>query len=92
VGDRFYVLARGRVRVTRDGVDVRDFTQPGDAFGEIALLRGVPRTATVTAIEETVLLTLDRAAFLEAVTGHPDAMAAANRLADERGGPIASSE
>jgi MFS family permease len=92
VGDRFYVLASGRVRVTRDGVDVRDFTQPGDAFGEIALLRGVPRTATVTAIEETVLLTLDRAAFLEAVTGHPDAMAAANRLADERGGPIASSE
>lgn len=90
VGDRFYVLSSGHLRVNRDGVDVRDFTQPGDAFGEIALLRGVPRTATVTAVEESVLLALDRAHFLEAVTGHPDAMAAANRVADERGAPLTS--
>ena len=78
-GDRFYVLAAGAVRVERDGRHLRDMATVGDGFGEIALLRDVPRTATVTATQETVLLTIERAAFLAAVTGHPDAFAAAER-------------
>ena len=78
-GDRFYVLAAGAVRVERKGRHLRDIGTVGDGFGEIALLRGVPRTATVTSIGETVLLTIDRAPFLAAVTGHPDAFAAAER-------------
>jgi CRP-like cAMP-binding protein len=39
--------------------------------GEIALLRDVPRTATVTAAEGSVLLMIHRQAFLEMVAGHP---------------------
>ena len=78
-GDRFYVLAAGAVRVEREGRHLRDVDVVGDGFGEIALLRGVPRTATVTTIQETVLLTIDRAPFLAAVTGHPDAFAAAEQ-------------
>ncbi len=78
-GDRFYVLAAGAVRVEREGRHLRDIATPGEGFGEIALLRGVPRTATVSATEETVLLAIDRAPFLAAVTGHPDAFAAAER-------------
>jgi len=77
VGDRFYVLAAGAVRVEREARHLRDITTLGEGFGEIALLRGVPRTATVTTMQETVLLTIDRAPFLAAVTGHPDAFAAA---------------
>jgi CRP-like cAMP-binding protein len=73
------VLAAGAVRVARETRPFRDITAAGDGFGEIALLRGVPRTATVTTIEETVLLAIDRAPFLAAVTGHPDTFAAAER-------------
>jgi hypothetical protein len=78
-GDRFYVIASGAVRVDRNGRHLRDIATAGDSFGEIALLRGVPRTATVTTTEETVLLTIDRAPFLAAVIRHPDAYAAAER-------------
>ena len=83
-GDRFYVLAAGAVRVEREGRQLRDIATVGDGFGEIALLRGVPRTATVTTTQGTVLLTIDRAAFLAAVTGHPDAFAAAERQVGAR--------
>lgn len=71
IGDRYYVLASGAVRVEREGRLLRDLQLPGDGFGEIALLRDVPRTATVTATTESVLLTIDRASFLAAVTGNP---------------------
>jgi CRP-like cAMP-binding protein len=83
VGDRFYILARGRVAVTQGGRDMGELGA-GDSFGEIALLRDVPRTATVTARDEVELFALDRSRFLEAVAGHAAGRAAAEAVAAER--------
>jgi MFS family permease len=68
VGDRFFVIETGEVAVSH-GDDVIRHQGPGEYFGEIALLRDVPRTATVTATVATELVTVDRADFLGAVAG-----------------------
>ena len=83
-GDRFYVLAAGSLRVERDGARLRDVTEPGEGVGEIAILRDVPRTASVFATGPSTLLAIDRAPFLAAVTGHPDAHAAADAVVAAR--------
>lgn len=70
VGDRYYVLESGRLRVTIGGREVRILDEVGEGMGEIALLHGVRRTATLTATTPCVLLALERTDFLEAVTGH----------------------
>lgn len=67
-GDGFYVIESGRVAVIDDGQEIRQLG-PGDAFGEIALLRAVPRTATVRALEDTELATLSGPQFVSAITG-----------------------
>jgi len=81
-GDRYYVLASGRVAVERNGRHLRDLAMPGDGFGEIALLRSVPRTATVTATEASALLVIGRTAFLTATTGNPTVATLADRAAE----------
>jgi CRP-like cAMP-binding protein len=68
VGDRFYVVESGSTTATFAG-QVLSQQGAGEVFGEIALLRDVPRTATVVADTDTVLLYLDRDDFLAAVTG-----------------------
>ncbi len=83
-GDDFYVLESGSVSVSREGRFLRRLARPGDTFGEVALLRDIPRTASVTADEPTVMLVLDRPGFLAAVTGNPAAAAALGRVADAR--------
>ena len=50
---------------------------PGESFGEIALLKDIPRTATVRATKPSTVLALDREHFLAAVTGRREAAAAA---------------
>jgi hypothetical protein len=88
-GDRFYVIDEGRAAVAVGERKVRELG-PGDAFGEIALLRNVPRTATVEAVTPVSLYTLDRAVFLtalgaESVARHvADDLAAEHLAADER--------
>jgi CRP-like cAMP-binding protein len=57
---------------------------PGESFGEIALLRGEPRTATVRALEPTRLLALDRERFIAAVTGHGRAAQVADGVIEGR--------
>lgn len=86
VGDVYYVVESGAIRVTRAGDELRTVRGGGYGFGEIALLRDVPRTATVTALEPTVLLALERSDFLEAVTGHEQAHAIAEGDAALRSG------
>jgi MFS family permease len=82
-GDRFYVVESGRTTATHAG-QVLSSQGPGDPFGEIALLRDVPRTATITADEPTVLLCLDRDAFLAAVTGDDEVSTRADDLVSRR--------
>ena len=68
-GTEYFAVISGSLVVTRDGEDLAELTR-GDAFGETALIREVPRTATVRAATDAVLLAVDREPFLTAVTGH----------------------
>lgn len=81
-GDRFYVVAEGQLDVAVDGRAVRALG-PGASFDEIALLRDVPRTATVSARTATRLLALDRAKFLATLSGSPASAAAADTVVRE---------
>jgi hypothetical protein len=67
-GDRFYVIDDGEADVVGDGRVVNTLN-PGDCFGEIALLRDIPRTATIRARTPLRLCSLARPEFLLAVTG-----------------------
>ena len=76
-GDRYYLVTVGNAAVTIDGQHVSTLG-PGDTFGEIALVRDIPRTATVAATTTLQLLAIPRDDFLEAVTGHPRSRSAAD--------------
>jgi MFS family permease len=82
VGDRFYIVDSGVVRIELNQGAKQ--SGAGEYFGEIALLRDVPRTATVTAATATRLYGLQRADFLAAVTGHAIAEAAAHEVISTR--------
>jgi MFS family permease len=74
--DRFYLISDGRFEVTQDGVPGQRAERlrelgPGEVFGEIGLLRGSPRTATVTALTDGRLMWLDEATFSELVSAGP---------------------
>jgi MFS family permease len=68
-GDRFYIIDSGEIEIEIDGREA-NVLGPGEHFGEIALLRDIPRTATARARKQTQLYALERDAFLGAVTGH----------------------
>ena len=81
-GDRFYIVADGELDVLADGADRK--MGGGDYFGEIALLRDVPRTATIRAVADGQLYALERADFLAAVTSHSAARIAGEAVVEER--------
>ena len=82
-GDRFYIVETGDLAVSVAGREVRRLG-PGDGFGEIALVRDVPRTATVTALGDVALLGIDREPFLQALGGQPRSRTIAGVLVDDR--------
>jgi MFS family permease len=83
VGDRFYVVEDGVAEVIGDGAIIATLG-PGDAFGEIALLHRVPRTATIRARTPLRLKTLTAARFLTVVTGSPASVQHAAAGADAK--------
>jgi CRP-like cAMP-binding protein len=83
VGDRFYVIAAGSTDVTVAGRRTRQL-HAGDSFGEIALIHDVARTATVTARGRVELLSIERQAFLDALTGQPRSRAVAADISTRR--------
>jgi MFS family permease len=82
-GDQYFVVASGRLDVSMSGAYLGTI-RPGDGFGEIALLHDGVRTATVTATSDVTLYALERAPFLEAVSGSRQARRAATELIAER--------
>ncbi len=82
-GGHFYLVGAGSLEVSAGGQRIRGLN-PGDGFGEIALLRDGRRTATVTALEPTDLYELDREPFLAALTGSHNVRQAADALVLER--------
>ena len=85
-GDRFYLVRNGTLDVSVDGRSTQSLGA-GDSFGEIALLRDVPRTATVTARTDALLYALERNAFIPAVTGFGPSLSAAEAVIGMRLGP-----
>jgi MFS family permease len=81
-GDRFYVVVDGELDI--DVAGRHSTAHQGDYFGEIALLRDVPRTATVTALVDSQLYALQRDDFLAAVTGHRVAHAVGEAVVEAR--------
>ncbi len=82
-GDDYFVIRTGSAEVLQ-GARRISVMREGDGFGEIALLRDVPRTATVVALEEVDAYRLPRAVFLEAVTGNAASAEVADRVVRER--------
>ena len=69
-GVEFVIVVSGRARVDRDGKTLRELG-PGDFLGEISVIDGSPRTATVTALDPINALTVPRAGFLELIERIP---------------------
>jgi hypothetical protein len=82
-GDAYYAIAAGELDVRRDGHLVSRIGR-GEGVGEIALLRAIPRTATVIAHTAATVYKLDREPFLTAVLGHASTQRQADRIADSR--------
>jgi MFS family permease len=78
-GDCYYAVAHGDLAISRHGQLVQVVSR-GDGFGEIALIRDVPRQATVTATTDASLYTLRKEAFIQAVTGHARAISAVGTI------------
>jgi MFS family permease len=82
-GEAFYAIEEGALDPACEG-GAFPRMHAGDFFGEIALLRDMPRTATVTACADSVLFEVDREAFLMSVTGQRRSVSAAQSVADVR--------
>lgn len=75
-GNALFVIISGKVKVSRESDDGREvilsILQENDFFGEMALLDGLARSATITSIEETELFIIERSDFLDLLYNHPE--------------------
>jgi MFS family permease len=83
LGNAYYAIAAGELEARQDGLFLRRCGR-GEGVGEIALLRAIPRTATVTAHTAATVYELRRDLFLTSVLGHPATRRQADRIADAR--------
>ena len=74
-GDALYGVASGRVRISASGAAGQEvflnIMEPGDTFGEIAVMDGLPRTASATALDQTTLIVIKRRDFLRLLEREP---------------------
>jgi len=82
-GDAYYAVASGELDALQDGISLRRVGR-GEGVGEIALLRAIPRTASVVAHTDATVYELNRDLFLTAVVGHPGTQQRADRIAETR--------
>jgi cAMP-dependent protein kinase regulator len=66
-GHHFYVVLTGMLAVHRQDVGQRRVLMPGEYFGEVALVEGIPRTATVSAVAASTVASCDETGFAELV-------------------------
>jgi MFS family permease len=78
-GDCYYAVADGQLSVTRQGRVVQTLSR-GGGFGELALVRDIPRQATVTATTDALLYRIYKESFIETLTGHASAALAAEEI------------
>jgi len=87
-GDKFYIAVRGMLQVLKKGPDGMDkeivVLGDGDYFGEIALLKSIPRTASIRAISHTSCLALSRERFLRLVESQPHLLSALEEAMESR--------
>ncbi len=88
-GDKFYIIARGKVEVWRteehSGVSLCvGILNDGDYFGEITLITGFPRTATVRTVAVTTCISLERGQFTKLIDRLPDLKRELSRIAIQR--------
>jgi len=87
-GDALFAVVSGRIRISTGNAAGREIflniMEPGDTFGEIALLDGGPRTATATAIAAAELVSIRRGPLFELLEREPKAALELLRLAGER--------
>ncbi|WP_438347881.1 ABC transporter transmembrane domain-containing protein [Paenibacillus sp. FA6] len=87
-GDKFYIIIRGKFEIMKKTMKAEHqrvaTLADGDHFGEISLLKDIPRTASVRALESSLLLTLRREAFLELLTNYPHILESIELTLQER--------
>ena len=89
-GDALYIVARGGVEVRDGNPDAEAGGRVlaelgrGQAFGEMALLNGGPRTATIKAVADTDLLRIEKRDFDDLIARDPELKAAVERMSHER--------
>jgi MFS family permease len=82
-GDRYYAIADGTVEISQGGRSIARLGR-GTGLGEIALLRGGPRTATALAESSVTAYALDRESFLTAVNGHVPTLRSATDIVHDQ--------